>query len=114
MIDTLTRDGATLNASFQPRSGQSTVSLKLSQRPDGSWTGDLDQGGTRRGVRLLRDEPLLAVAPMFGASGVVSPYRTAATRPAVAKPAVKKKAVAKKKVVKKKAPAKKRVVRKKT
>lgn len=112
VIDTLSRDGAALNATFQPRTGQSTVSLNLSQRPDGSWTGDLDQGGTRRGVRLLRDEPLLAVAPMFGASGVVSPYRTAATRPAVAKPAVKK-TVAKKKVVKKKAPAKKRVVRKK-
>ena len=114
VIDTLSRDGAALNATFQPRTGQSTGSLNLSQRPDGSWTGDLDQGGTRRGVRLLRDEPLLAVAPMFGASGVVSPYRTAATRPAVAKPAVKRKVTAKKKVVKKKAPAKKRVVRKKT
>ena len=114
VIDTLSRDGAALNATFQPRTGQSTVSLNLSQRPDGSWSGDLDQGGARRGVRLLRDEPLLAVAPMFGASGVVSPYRTAATRPAVAKPAVKRKVTAKKKVVKKKAPAKKRVVRKKT
>ncbi len=118
VIDNLSRDGAALNASFYPRTGQSAVSLNLLQLPDGTWTGDLDQGGARRGVRLLRDEPLLAVAPVFGAAGVVSPYRTAATRPVAARPAVKKKVTAKKKVVKKKAvakkkaPVKKRVVRK--
>jgi hypothetical protein len=115
VIDNLSRDGAALNASFYPRTGQATVSLNLLQLPDGTWTGDLDQGGARRGVRLLRDEPLLAVAPVFGAAGVVSPYRTLATpRPAAAAaPAVKKRGVAKKKVVaKKKAPAKRQVVAK--
>jgi hypothetical protein len=118
VIDNLSRSGAELVASFYPRPGQPTVSLNLLQLPDGTWTGDLDQGGTRRGVRLLRDEPLLAVAPVFGASGVVSPYRTAMTQSAPAR-VVKKKVTAKKKVVKKKAGAKKkasarkRVVRKK-
>jgi hypothetical protein len=106
VIDNLSRNGGALNASFYPRPGQPTVSLNLTQQADGAWTGDLDQGGARRGVRLLRDEPLLAVAPMFGASGVVSPYRTAMTRPTPV--VVKKKAVAKKKVVKKKAVAKKK------
>lgn len=114
VIDNLSRDGAALNASFYPRTGQATVSLNLLQLPDGTWTGDLDQGGARRGVRLRRDEPLLAVAPVFGASGVVSPYRTVATRPAAAAPAVKKQVVTKKKVVaRKKAPVKKKVVAKK-
>jgi hypothetical protein len=117
VIDNLSRNGAELIASFYPRPGQPTVSLSLLQLPDGTWTGDLDQGGARRGVRLLRDEPLLAVAPVFGASGVVSPYRTAATQPAparvVKKVTAKKKAVKKKASAKKKATAKKRVVRKK-
>ena len=67
------------------------MSLNLSQRADGGWIGDLDQGGTRREVRLMRDEPLLAVAPVFGADGVVSPYRTA-PRPAAARAPVAKKA----------------------
>lgn len=113
VISTLSRDGAALSAVFSPRPGE-TVSLTLSQQSDSAWSGDLDEGGRRRGVRLMRDEPLLAVAPVFGASGVVSPYRTSATRPAAARPAVRKAAVKKKAVAKKKAPAKKRVVRKKT
>jgi hypothetical protein len=117
VMDDVSRDGGELTASFHPRSGQPTVAVSLSQMPDGSWTGDLSQGGSRRGVRLLRDEPLLAVAPVFGASGVVSPYRTSATRPVAARPAVKKKVTSKKKVVrkagaKKKAPVKKKPLRK--
>lgn len=91
IIDNLNRSGGALNASFQPRTGQPAVSLNLSQRADGGWIGDLDQGGTRREVRLMRDEPLLAVAPVFGADGVVSPYRTA-PRPAAARAPVAKKA----------------------
>ena len=111
VIDNLSRDGAALNASFYPRTGQSAVSLSLLQLPDGTWTGDLTQGGARRGVRLLRDEPFLAVPPVFGASGVVSPYRTSATRPAAA-PAAKTSTVKRKAAAKKKAPAKKKATAK--
>jgi hypothetical protein len=113
VIDNLRRDGGVLNASFDPRSGQQ-VSLNLSQLTDGSWSGDLDQGGQRRAVRLLRAEPLLDSAPMFGAAGTVSPYRTSATRPAAVRAAparASKKAVKKKgarsAASKKKAPARK-------
>lgn len=110
VIDDLRRDGPVLNASFLSRSGQ-TVSLNLNQMSDGSWSGDLDQAGQRRVVRLLRDEPLLDAAPIFGAAGVVSPYRTLARAPAAApvRRAAPKKATAKKKAaVKKKSPAKKK------
>ena len=99
VIDDLRRDGGALSASFQPRPGQA-VSIRLNQMSDGSWSGDLDQAGQRRAVRLLRDEPLLDAAPMFGAAGVVSPYRTVARGPAAAparRAAAKKKAPAKKK-----------------
>ena len=110
VIDDLRRDGGSLAASFHPRAGQ-TVSITLNQLTDGTWSGDLDQAGQRRAVRLLRNEPLLDSAPIFGAAGVVSPYRTAATRPAAAAPlrkATAKKTAVKKKAVKKKAPAKRK------
>lgn len=107
VIDNLSRNGGMLNASFYPSTGQQTVSLNLSQLADGSWSGSLDQGGERRTVRLLRDEPFLSVAPMFGAAGVVSPYRTASTSPARAAP-VRKAVVSKKKGGKAKASARKK------
>ena len=109
VIDNLRRDGPVLNASFHPRSGQ-TVSLNLNQMSDGSWSGDLDQAGQRRSVRLLRDEPLLDAAPIFGAAGVVSPYRTLARAPAAAPV---RRAAPQKTTVKKKAPAKKKAAAKK-
>ncbi len=86
LIANVYRSGGALTAAFSPRAGQ-TVSLNLTQRPDGGWSGDLSQGGERRAVRLVRDEPMLDVAPMFGVAGVVSPYRTSQSRAAPARQA---------------------------
>ncbi len=82
VIDDVQRNGGALNASFYPRSGQSRVSLTLAQMSDGNWSGEMVEGADRRTIRMIRDEPILDVPPMFGIAGVVSPYRTATTRPA--------------------------------
>jgi hypothetical protein len=128
VIDSVQRNGGALSAAFYPRAGAGSVSLNLVQLSDGSWSGDMSQGGERRSVRMVRAEPILDVPPMFGIAGVVSPYRTALTRPAparrvvstkasrakAAKAAKGKKASAKKRTTAKKAPARKKApVRKK-
>ena len=119
LIASLMRTDNLLQASFYPKGGQETAALSLIQDGGGGWTGQLVQGGVTTPVRMIRNEPMLNVAPIrVAGAGVVSPYRTPAanTRAAPARKVVKKKAVKKrvaKKPVRKKAAAKKAPARKK-
>ncbi len=108
VIANLQRTANLLQASFYPKGGAETATLSLIQNADGGWTGQLVQGGVTTPVRMIRNEPMLNVAPMrVAGAGVVSPYRSVAPARKVVKKKVVKKRVARK-PVRKKAPVRKK------
>jgi hypothetical protein len=108
LIANVQRSGSLLQASFYPKGGVETASVSLIQQADGNWTGQLTQGGVTTPVRMVRNEPMLNVAPLRNPGlGVVSPYHTDNTRAAPVRKA-KGKAVRGKKGTVKKAPAKRK------
>jgi hypothetical protein len=96
LIASIQRGPGRLQAAFNPRGGpggaSDTASVSLTQGADGSWTGQLNQGGAVQRVRMIRTEPMLNAAPLRTAAGdVVSPYRTPASNTRAAAPAAKAK-----------------------